>query len=103
MYTAHCGCMAGLGEACSHVAALLFIIEAGVKLGLTRESSISRACEWNNAFCEKIDPVPMVERFELTERNRKNIIPSCEYTPKAPKFVISLPKWRFFLNDQKTG
>ncbi|XP_041349329.1 uncharacterized protein LOC121368656 [Gigantopelta aegis] len=29
---AHCTCMAGLGEACTHVAALLFAIEATVKL-----------------------------------------------------------------------
>ena len=29
---AHCTCMAGLGEACTHIAALLFAIEATVKL-----------------------------------------------------------------------
>ena len=29
---AHCNCMAGLGEACTHVAALLFSIEASVKI-----------------------------------------------------------------------
>lgn len=27
---AHCNCMAGLGEACTHVAALLYSIEASV-------------------------------------------------------------------------
>ena len=29
--SAHCDCMAGLGESCSHVASLLWAIEAGVK------------------------------------------------------------------------
>ena len=29
---AHCNCMAGLGESCTHVAALLFSIEATVKV-----------------------------------------------------------------------
>lgn len=29
---AHCTCMAGLGETCTHVAALLFLIEETVKL-----------------------------------------------------------------------
>ena len=29
--TGHCDCMAGLGESCSHVASLLWAIEAGVK------------------------------------------------------------------------
>ncbi|XP_041378713.1 uncharacterized protein LOC121390961 [Gigantopelta aegis] len=29
---AHCDCMAGLGEVCTHVAALLFAIEATIKI-----------------------------------------------------------------------
>ncbi len=29
---AHCDCMAGLGESCSHVASLLFAIESGVRI-----------------------------------------------------------------------
>ena len=28
----HCNCMAGLGETCSHVASLLWAIEAGVRV-----------------------------------------------------------------------
>ena len=30
--SAHCNCMAGLGEACSHVGAVLFYIEAANKM-----------------------------------------------------------------------
>ena len=29
---AHCDCVAGLGETCSHVASLLFAIERGVRI-----------------------------------------------------------------------
>ena len=29
---AHCDCMAGLGECCSHVALILWAVEAGVRL-----------------------------------------------------------------------
>ena len=32
MLAAHCNCVAGLGESCSHVASLLWAIEAGVRL-----------------------------------------------------------------------
>ena len=39
---AHCDCMAGLGEACTHVAALLFAVEANV-----------RACEMKTVTQEK--------------------------------------------------
>ena len=28
----HCNCMAGLGETCSHVASLLWAVEAGVRM-----------------------------------------------------------------------
>ena len=48
--TGHCDCMARLEEACSHVAALLFKVEAAVKLGLTKESSTSQVCTWNQAY-----------------------------------------------------
>ena len=34
--TAHCNCMAGLGETCSHVGALLFAVEAAVKIRESR-------------------------------------------------------------------
>ena len=30
--TGHCNCMAGLGETCSHVASLLWAIEAGIRI-----------------------------------------------------------------------
>ncbi|XP_077532449.1 uncharacterized protein LOC144144813 [Haemaphysalis longicornis] len=43
---AHCTCMAGLGEACSHVSALLFRVEAEVKHGLNDPSSTSVECRW---------------------------------------------------------
>ena len=32
MVAGHCNCMAGLGESCSHVASLLWALEAGVRL-----------------------------------------------------------------------
>ena len=32
MICAHCTCMAGLGEACSHVSALLFAVEANTRV-----------------------------------------------------------------------
>ena len=30
--TCHCNCMAGLGETCSHVASLVWAVEAGVRM-----------------------------------------------------------------------
>ncbi|KAL3885006.1 hypothetical protein ACJMK2_025105 [Sinanodonta woodiana] len=42
---AHCNCMAGLGETCSHIGALLFKIEAAVRLGYTSSTCTDRPCE----------------------------------------------------------
>ena len=42
---AHCNCMAGAGEACSHVAALLYAVMA--KANLTKETACTSVkCSW---------------------------------------------------------
>ena len=45
MICGHCDCMAGLGEACSHIAAILFTLEANVQ---ARKSLLctSMPCSW---------------------------------------------------------
>lgn len=53
---AHCTCMAGLGESCTHIGALLFKIEAAVRAGFTRRACTEEACQWNNDFKEKVTP-----------------------------------------------
>lgn len=57
--TAHCSCKAGAGEACSHVAAVLFKIEAAVKLDLNQQSKTSVACVWNKFYREKVKAEPL--------------------------------------------
>ena len=54
--SAHCQCMAGMGEACSHVAAILFKIQTAVLLGLNEKASTSKACKWNQQFSKKVEP-----------------------------------------------
>ena len=45
---AHCNCMAGAGEACSHIAALLYTIWTGVRM--RKETAItSERCRWLEA------------------------------------------------------
>ncbi|XP_003730120.1 uncharacterized protein LOC115928222 [Strongylocentrotus purpuratus] len=53
---AHCTCMAGLGESCSHVAAVLFKVEAAVRLGYTTQACTDVACQWNNRFVSNVEP-----------------------------------------------
>ena len=44
--SAHCSCRAGMSGACNHVAAMLFRMEAAVRLGLTKQSCTAKSWEW---------------------------------------------------------
>ncbi|XP_019861952.1 PREDICTED: uncharacterized protein LOC109590481 [Amphimedon queenslandica] len=55
----HCTCMAGLGESCSHVAAVLFKVECAVRLGHT--SVTAQKCLWNESFVSKITPSTVLD------------------------------------------
>ncbi|XP_063963770.1 uncharacterized protein LOC129270480 [Lytechinus pictus] len=56
---AHCDCMAGLGESCSHIAALLFKMEAAVRMGYTSTACTEDLCKWNSCFVDNIQPCPV--------------------------------------------
>ncbi|XP_013411941.1 uncharacterized protein LOC106174794 [Lingula anatina] len=58
---AHCDCMAGLGESCSHVGALLYKIEAAVRLGYTTSACTDEPCVWNECFVKNVEPAPIAE------------------------------------------
>ena len=75
---AHCTCMAGLGEACSHIAALLFAVETNTQLK-SQFSSTSLPCSWlppsfrSVPFAEiaNIDfTTPAQKRKQLLETNK---------------------------------
>ena len=42
---AHCDCMAGLGEACSHIAAILYYLEALARIHGSRTCT-QEECQW---------------------------------------------------------
>ncbi|XP_014666793.1 PREDICTED: uncharacterized protein LOC106808546 [Priapulus caudatus] len=84
VFCGHCTCMAGLGEVCSHVAALLLKVETGVKLGLTVKSSTSQACEWNKAFRKDIQPATVADSHAILKGARKKTVTSVSGTGKAP-------------------
>ena len=43
-----------LGESCSHIGAILFKIEAAVRLGYNKQASTDVTCKWNNNFVKKL-------------------------------------------------
>lgn len=62
-----------LGESCSHVGALLFKLEASVRLGYTSVAPTSIACVWNKVCTKKVE-ADMVKdiKFYTDKAKRKN-------------------------------
>eukprot|EP00112_Aurelia_sp_Birch-Aquarium-sp1_P018060 Seg4256.2 transcript_id=Seg4256.2/GoldUCD/mRNA.D3Y31 product="hypothetical protein" protein_id=Seg4256.2/GoldUCD/D3Y31 len=57
--TGNCTCMAGLGSACSHIAALLFKLEAAVHYNLNEQTaSTSQLCAWKTSR-KCVTPAPL--------------------------------------------
>eukprot|EP00794_Sanderia_malayensis_P007585 gene7585-8425_t len=73
IYCAHCTCMAGLGETCSHIAAVLFKLEMAVNIGLTSTCSTSEACNWNATFKDELKPLTIAEQPFLFQDNHNTI------------------------------
>ena len=67
----HCNCMAGLCEACSHVGALLFAIEAGIRMqeSVTCTQEKSR---WVMPSCVKEIPYIPVCEMDLSSAKKRH-------------------------------
>uniref|UniRef100_A0A1X7UUJ3 SWIM-type domain-containing protein n=1 Tax=Amphimedon queenslandica TaxID=400682 RepID=A0A1X7UUJ3_AMPQE len=92
--TAHCSCMAGLGETCSHVAALLFKVEAFHRLELGKASCTSLPCVWNQAFTKQTKPsrahnIPFIKpkhgKSEATLAEERRIVNRRSFESEIPK------------------
>ena len=58
-----------LEETCSHVAAMLFKLEATVRLGYTASSCTSEACQWNATFLKNVNAAPISDIVLLYKDN----------------------------------
>ena len=63
--TGHCNCMAGLGEVCSHVGAILFAVEAGVRM-LKSRTCTSLPCQWLMPSTVTKVPYPELHNIDFT-------------------------------------
>ena len=88
--TGHCTCMAGLGESCSHLTAVLFAIEAGVR-NYKDIACTSKPCSWtapSSVASKKVKSAPSAEidfsspkrkhasnDSKITNVNKKNVPP----------------------------
>ena len=60
-----------MGEACSHIAAILFKIEAAVRLGLNDPACTSKTCVWNQHYRKKVE-VTTAEAIDFSHPKHKS-------------------------------
>ena len=70
MLTAHCNCVAGLGESCSHVASLLWAIETGVRLSNSMTVTQNREY-W--VMPSGVKDVPYAPLKDISFRGKSNL------------------------------
>ena len=69
--TAHCNCMAGLGETCSHLAAMMFFVEAAVRLK-DKKTVTQEAAYWKLPSVKKqIEYAPIKDIDFISSRHLK--------------------------------
>ena len=71
---AHCTCMAGLGEAFSHILALMFVLEANTKMR-KNVSCTSQLCSWLPPSMQKVEfaPISRID-FSTPAKKRKSMM-----------------------------
>ena len=87
------------GETCSHVGALLYKMEAAVRLGYTSSACTDLPCKWNSCFVQNVQPSPVANiRFykqEAKDRLKKSskklkTMHQPATTMEQEKFLLSL-------------
>ncbi|XP_065643270.1 uncharacterized protein LOC136075006 [Hydra vulgaris] len=74
IFTANCSCVAGLGSVCSHVAALLFKLQACCELQLNKIACTSKLCEWKKSRTN-VEAAPL-KCINFHQPVPKNTLPS---------------------------
>ena len=71
MMAAHCNCMAGLGEACSHVASLMFYIDAAVRIRDSKTVTQEKTYWMLPSALDKVDYVPVSDMDSSSPSTKK--------------------------------
>lgn len=85
-----------LGETCSHVGAVLFKVEASVRLGITAVACTSAACEWNNVCVKNIEAARIKEIMFYKSEAKENLTgkrkrtPTSQSTPEEQNELLGL-------------
>ena len=89
---AHCTCMAGIGEACSHIASVLFAAEANTQVK-QQQSCISIPCAWLPPSFKCVEYLSVSDiDFRTPKQKRKSSQAFGSNTTPAPKKSLMIQK-----------
>ena len=99
----HCTCMAGLGEACSHIAALLLAIEAHNRLN-NNTSCTSQPCAGPSLTMQNVAYAPILDiNFTAPTTKRKQVLEGNNSSRHSqPEFVPTVKSYGFILNVSRS-
>ncbi len=80
---AHCDCVAGLGETCSHVASLLFAIESGVRIRDTMTVTQKKAYWVMPTGVKEVQYAPVKEIDFLGKKGSVAVLESTQISPSS--------------------
>ena len=87
---AHCTCMAGLGEACTHVAAVRFYLETAVRI--TRQPTCTQQeCQWLIPAFHKHIPYLRIKDIDFSPNSKKNKIDHSTNSPITSSAPSRIP------------
>lgn len=81
---AHCDCMAGLGESCSHVASLLFAIESGVRIRDSMTVTQKKAYWVMPTGVKEVQYAPVKDIGFLGKKRSAWMMESCNFRSPTP-------------------
>ena len=88
----HCNCMAGLGEACSHVAAVMFYVECAVRIRNSKTVTDEKAYWMLPPALENVPYCPISDMdFKSPSTKKKELDQKIESIGKEESQVKDLP------------
>ncbi len=98
----HCDCMAGLGETCSHVAAMLWAIESGIRLRDSMTVTQKKAYWVIPNGVKQVPYAPVKEiNFVGKRQIHKRVTPTPSRTVPYVSVINIKPNSRFYLSSRR--
>lgn len=88
--TAHCTCMAGVGEACSHIGACLFAVDTGVKMK-NDVTCTGKENAWLPAHVEKVQFKRLKDIDFTSSKGKKRLLDGSRADAQKSKEIIDIP------------